>query len=83
MLQILHGIGRFIVLRELAAGPLLEPSEYSPQPQTVFLKHMQNRTRLYRQEKEGIFCVVTNAFCSNRGVYVVVKCEELIVTGFN
>jgi len=61
-----------MVLRELAAGPFLEPFEYSPHSQTVFLKHIQNRTRLYRQEREGIFCVVTNGYCSNRGVYVVV-----------
>jgi len=49
--SLLHGIGRFIVLSELAAGPFLEPSEYSPPSQTVFLKHIrvQNRTRLYRQ----------------------------------
>jgi len=60
------------VLRGLAAGPFLEPSEYSPHSQTVFLKYIQNRTRLYRQEREGIFFVVRNACCSNGGVYVVV-----------
>jgi hypothetical protein len=71
------------VLRKLAAGPFLEPSEYSPRSQAVLLKHIQNRTQLYRQERDGIFCVVTNARWSNRGVYVVVKSEELSVTGFN
>jgi hypothetical protein len=71
------------VLSELAAGPFLEPSEYSPRSQTVLLKYIQNRTRLYRQEGEGIFCVVTNACWFNREVCVVVKSEELSVTGFN
>ena len=37
MLQSSHGIGRYIVLREFAAGPFLKPSEYSPRSQTVFL----------------------------------------------
>jgi hypothetical protein len=70
-------------LREFAAGLFSERSEHSARYQTVFLKHIQIRNRLYRKEIEGIFCVVTNAGCSNRGVYIVVKSEELIVTGFS
>jgi hypothetical protein len=71
------------VLGELVAGPFLEPSEYNPRSLTAFLKHIQNRTRLYRKERDGIFCVVTNACCSNEEYSDVVKSEELIVTGFN
>jgi hypothetical protein len=71
------------VLRELAAGPFLEPSEYSPRSQTVFIKYIQYITRLYRQERKRIFCIVTNACWFNREVCVVVKSEELSVTGFS